>query len=263
MKSNVFRYVAVITGSLAVISVCAVLLVVLQPDDELPVDTGISTSKPEMDGQTFEDWSEEYLNLRASRLAEEEARKSTTARHTTTTTTKRTWQTVPATPVTVPSKSTTSSIKRTETTSATQRVSKTTRLATKEEKEEIYRSVSAESKEIYEGYKAEMLALIAEVDAEIIKLQAQKKDIDEQYEKDEDELYERLKHEFFPISIYLDQLTNEYRSKTIPIDNKISELKALKESIQSDLEEAENQLDGIIQEKYKAAVEEFQQKTLS
>lgn len=264
MKKSVTAVLLVISGLLAlfsVVAVCIVLIVPLFDSEEDNPAIGISeNSTITTSGQSFEDWVNGYTH-QSSAPATKATGKTTTRTTEAEKTTTRSWFTAYTGRTTTVA--TTAAEATAKPTTTTTTVPKTTRTATQEERDSIYRSVYSEVMTFYTEYKAGQQERIAEIDAEIAELEAQRQGLYADYKKQIDDLYERFKHEFIPVATLEAQITNAYQNSVAPIVSKISELEAEKQGIKSGLGEIESQLDYIIQEEYLAALEEYQQKTLS
>ena len=144
---------------------------------------------------------------------------------------------------------------------------KTTRTATQKELKLLYDMAYNKVMADYYQYQIEQRSYIAELEADIADLKEQASDLYTGYKQQELALKERYAAMGLLNSgahkAAVKNLEAQYKSNLAPISKEIDELEKELKQAKADYAVSEKQLDAIIQAEYLAAVEEFQQKTLS
>lgn len=263
----------VIAGVSVVIAVVSLLSVHFAFADDYPNKTTNGTSayttthSKSMDG---------YWGSRLSQLLAEQSKKSTkaqttgkTSRVTTTAngvTSARSKKTTLYVATTQKTTTTTSTTKKT--TAATTTVLKTTRTATQEELKTLYDMAYYKVMSLYYQYQIDQRAYIADLETNIDNLRDRASDLYVQYMQDKKQL--PLKFEAMGLSTNsgaykaaLEKLELQYKADLAPIEERIDELEVVLEQAKEDYALSANEAEELIRAEYLAAVEDFQQKTLS
>lgn len=198
---------------------------------------------------------------------------STTASRTTTTTEKANKPTTAtttkkATTVTIKSKKATAKSTTTSTVSTTSTMAqKTTRTATETELELLYSMAYNKVMAEYYKYQASQSAYINELKGEIADLQDQAGAFYVDYQLQLRSLKERYSAMgLLNSGAYVSaqqSLEYQYKGNVAPISKRVEELKKELQQAEKDYDESASQCEALIEEEFLAAVEEFQQKTLS
>lgn len=268
MKKSITVVLSVIACTLAVVGLSAVCLVLFVPDAPTQEDVGVHGGEwndfPAVQSTTTTTTTKPFSGIISlfTTTATSAVEKTTTEATTTTTTTKRSW----FTDYTGRSTTTTTTEAMTTTTAATTTTApKTTRTATQEEREILYNAAYYRCLTALSDYRKELN--IPGLKDEITDLNDQAGGLYAQLLIDQKKLREKYAANGLlgsgSYQVALKTLEQQYKTDLAPISKQIDTL----EEALADAEElyalAESRLEADVEAEYLAALEEFQQKTLS